>query len=136
MENEWFNADKLGDLIAEKVLERLHAKESPKKLLDVRELSEALNVPKTWVYDRTRIKEGGIPLYKVGKYLRFDLDEVLKWIRENSEARWINLLVFRNVKSWNCFHPLIPYRKQAVLEADGPSTSLISHKESRTLCQP
>ena len=39
------------------------------------EIAERLNVPLTWVYERTR--NGKIPHRKMGKYLRYDLAEVL-----------------------------------------------------------
>jgi excisionase family DNA binding protein len=51
-------------------------------LLSVQEISEILNVPRSWVYSRTR--ETGpesIPRIKVGKYIRFELDEVMDWLK-------------------------------------------------------
>lgn len=50
------------------------------KLLDVDQLAEALSVDKSWIYSRTRTDE--IPHYKIGKYRRFDLDEVLAWLKK------------------------------------------------------
>jgi excisionase family DNA binding protein len=94
---EWFDVDRLADIIADKVAERVSIRPGPDKLLTVKELAEALQVPKSWVYDRTRIKEGGIPRYKVGKYVRFDLGDVLKWIKENDDAGWMQMLAFRNL---------------------------------------
>jgi len=53
------------------------------KLLSVNELSEALNVPKSWVYSRTRdTGPNAIPLIKCGKYRRFVLAEVLEWLKK------------------------------------------------------
>lgn len=51
-------------------------------LLTPRELARKLNVPITWIYDRTR--EGGperIPHYKLGRYLRFAESEVVDFLR-------------------------------------------------------
>ena len=56
--------------------------------LTVGEIANELKVPKSWIYSRSR--ETGpntIPRVKVGKYLRFRLIDVMKWIEENqSEA--------------------------------------------------
>jgi excisionase family DNA binding protein len=55
------------------------------KLLSVNELSETLNVPKSWVYSRSReTGPDAIPRIKVGKYVRFELDAVLAWLRGQS----------------------------------------------------
>lgn len=56
-------------------------------LLSVDELSEALNVPRSWIYSRTR--ETGpeaIPRIRVGKYVRFELDKVILWLRAKDEG--------------------------------------------------
>ena len=55
-------------------------------LLNVDQLAESLNVPKSWVYSRTR--ETGpdtLPRIKVGKYCRFVLDDVLDWLKSQNE---------------------------------------------------
>lgn len=55
-------------------------------LLTVDELAEFLNVPKSWVYSRTR--ETGpntMPKVKIGKYRRFVLSDVLTWIKSQNE---------------------------------------------------
>jgi len=55
-------------------------------LLTVDELAKSLNVPKSWVYSRTR--ETGpntMPRIKVGKYCRFVLDDVLTWLKKQGE---------------------------------------------------
>lgn len=56
-------------------------------LLSVDELSEKLNVPKSWVYARTRqTGPGVIPRTRLGKYVRFDWEKVKEWIeRQNAE---------------------------------------------------
>jgi len=56
-------------------------------LLTVDELSESLNVPKSWVYSRTReTGSGAMPRIKVGKYCRFVLDDVLNWLKKQNES--------------------------------------------------
>jgi excisionase family DNA binding protein len=56
------------------------------KLLTVDELASELRVPISWVYDKTRqTGPGVIPRIKVGKYLRFELNEVMGWLeRQNA----------------------------------------------------
>jgi hypothetical protein len=50
-------------------------------------LAEALSVPISWVYSRTRIKgDGQIPNIRCGKYVRFDIDAVLDWLEKKGEA--------------------------------------------------
>ena len=59
-----------------------------KKLIGVNELAEILGVPPSWVYARTRLKGGpdSIPCLRVGKYLKFEFDKVLDWLKEKNEA--------------------------------------------------
>lgn len=53
------------------------------KLLNVQELAEKLNVPVSWIYDRTRNGSADhIPHYKVGKYIRFSEEEVLSYLQD------------------------------------------------------
>lgn len=58
-------------------------KETP--LLTVDELHEALKVPKSWIYDRTRRKKNSIPHFRVGRYPRFDLAEVKAWLKDQEK---------------------------------------------------
>lgn len=56
-------------------------------LLNVDELSESLNVPKSWIYSRTReTGPDAMPSIKVGKYCRFVLDDVLDWLKKQNES--------------------------------------------------
>jgi excisionase family DNA binding protein len=50
----------------------------PEPLMNIDELAMYLNVPKSWVYEQSRLKK--IPLFKAGKYLRFDRRAVLRWM--------------------------------------------------------
>lgn len=56
------------------------------KLLTPAELAEMLQVPDSWVYERTR-KRGpnSIPMIRVGKYCRFKFADVLKWLQPGKE---------------------------------------------------
>jgi hypothetical protein len=40
-------------------------------------LADRLKVPVSWVYQRTRLGQQAIPHVKMGKYVRFDWDEVI-----------------------------------------------------------
>jgi excisionase family DNA binding protein len=48
--------------------------------LTVQEAAELLRVPVTWLYERTRTNS--VPHVKLGKYLRFDRDELNGWLEE------------------------------------------------------
>ena len=53
--------------------------------LTVDELAENLKVPKSWLYSRTReTGPGTIPRIRVGKYIRFEKDKVMDWLKEQS----------------------------------------------------
>ncbi len=54
----------------------------PERLIDVRELSAWLQVPESWVYDRTR-RAGAIPHRKIGKYIRFAPSEIEAWLESH-----------------------------------------------------
>ena len=47
------------------------------KFISVKELAEILNVPVSWIYQRTRFGQDAIPHAKFGKYVRFDPDAVI-----------------------------------------------------------
>ena len=48
--------------------------------LTVQEAADLLRVPVSWLYERTRTNS--VPHVKLGKYLRFDRDELVAWINE------------------------------------------------------
>jgi len=54
--------------------------------LTVDEIANVLRVPKSWVYERTRMRgDARIPHIKLGKYLRFQLAPVAQWIESMRE---------------------------------------------------
>jgi excisionase family DNA binding protein len=59
------------------------------RLLSVEEVAELLQVPLSWVYDRTRSRGlNRIPGFRLGKYWRFDEGEVRAWLaRQRSGGR-------------------------------------------------
>jgi excisionase family DNA binding protein len=52
--------------------------ESPMRLFTIKEAAEALRIPISWLYERTR--RNAIPCRRIGKYVRFtegDLKEII-----------------------------------------------------------
>jgi excisionase family DNA binding protein len=49
-------------------------------LISIKEMASKLDVPPSWLYSRTRTND--VPHYKVGKYVRFDVDQVMEWIKK------------------------------------------------------
>jgi excisionase family DNA binding protein len=57
------------------------------ELLTIQEMAKRLKVPVSWLYARTRQSgPGTIPRIKVGKYLRFRIDEVMEWLLKQNEG--------------------------------------------------
>ena len=58
------------------------------KLLTVSDLAAYLNVPKSWVYQRTRQRgHDAIPVIRCKKYCRFVISDVLEWLEKQQEDR-------------------------------------------------
>ncbi len=49
-------------------------------LLDAEKLAERLSVPVTWIYEQSRL--GNIPTHRLGRYIRFDLREVIESLKK------------------------------------------------------
>ena len=58
------------------------------RLVNVKEMAEILNVPVSWIYDRTRQGPKVIPYVKLGAYVRFNPEEVINFYRNKSNERW------------------------------------------------
>ena len=51
------------------------------RLSTVDEVADLLQVPRSWVYQRTRRRGADqLPHIKLGKYIRFEEDAVLAWL--------------------------------------------------------
>jgi excisionase family DNA binding protein len=48
------------------------------RLLTAAELAERLAVPKTWILESAR--SGAMPCVRLGRYVRFDLADVERWL--------------------------------------------------------
>lgn len=58
------------------------------ELLTVQQVAELLQVPVSWVYGRLRKRSlGRLPGYRLGKYWRFDREEVLAWLAQQRGNR-------------------------------------------------
>ena len=71
-------AEALLQLIREAVraeIQSLNSTSNLQTLLTPEELAERLNVPISWVYEQSR--QNKIPTHRVGRYIRFSLEEVL-----------------------------------------------------------
>jgi excisionase family DNA binding protein len=56
------------------------------QLLTVSEIAEALKVPVSWVYERTRRRGAErMPHIKLGKYLRFEPASIRAWLESMRE---------------------------------------------------
>lgn len=59
-----------------------------KQILTLRELCELMNVKPSWL--KSMVFRKKIPFIKLGKHIRFEKDEVQKWIEEKKvqEESW------------------------------------------------
>jgi excisionase family DNA binding protein len=58
------------------------------ELLTVRQVAELLQVPVSWVYGRMWKRSlEQLPAYRLGKYWRFDRNEVLAWVARHQANR-------------------------------------------------
>ena len=65
---------------SEAVSEQLPVESLPDRLLDDRELAALLGVKPSWVSESAR--QGQIPHLKLGRYRRYVLADVLRWLEE------------------------------------------------------
>ncbi len=53
------------------------------RLLTVEEVSDLFQLPRSWVYERTRKRSANrIPGFRLGKYWRFREADVLAWLEQ------------------------------------------------------
>jgi excisionase family DNA binding protein len=61
---------------------RMTVNESDSDLMKIEQIARVLNVPVSWVYERTRRRgKERIPHIKLGKYLRFENEAVRGWLK-------------------------------------------------------
>ena len=66
--------DAFRQIVREEIAAR--AANGSRELLLPEELASRLKVPVSWVYEQSR--QGNIPTHRIGRYIRFDLAEVLE----------------------------------------------------------
>jgi excisionase family DNA binding protein len=79
----------LADLVAERVRGTGHRPSRAETagtgtLLTADELAEILGVPTGWIYRQSRA--GAIPTVKLGRYYRYRLEAIERWIVEREDA--------------------------------------------------
>jgi excisionase family DNA binding protein len=61
--------------------------DNDEELLTVDELCEWLKVPKSWIYERVRVREGlKLPHIKLGHYLRFERPAVQAFLKQHRKS--------------------------------------------------
>ena len=58
-----------------------------KQLIGVEAMASILNVPVSWVYQRTRLGPQAIPHMKLGRHLRFDPGEVVSFFKQQKTIK-------------------------------------------------
>ena len=55
-------------------------------LVTVKELSEILKVAPSWIYQRTRLGPNALPHIRLGKYMRFDPEQVIRFLTDKAKV--------------------------------------------------
>jgi excisionase family DNA binding protein len=56
------------------------------RLLSAAEVAELFSVPTSWVREQTR--SGDIPHLRLGRYVRYEREEVLAWLTDQRAGGW------------------------------------------------
>jgi excisionase family DNA binding protein len=68
--------DQIRIVVREEIAAAAGSRNGSRELLEPEMLAERLKVPVSWVYEQSR--QGNIPTHRIGRYIRFDLSEVLE----------------------------------------------------------
>lgn len=60
--------------------------EADKALLTAEELACRLSLPPSWIYRRAKRSPDPMPSLRMGKYIRFKLEEVMKWLEDQQPS--------------------------------------------------
>ncbi len=64
---------------------------SPSDILTVQELASRLKVKPTWVYEKMRGRGANpLPVFKIGRYLRFSWADVCAWLQSTRKGGTIS----------------------------------------------
>jgi len=69
------------ELTLHKQKEEAKPSEKNGKLVPIQVLADILGVPKSWIYDKTRRGPEAIPHLRMGKYVRFNPQEVVEFFQ-------------------------------------------------------
>jgi excisionase family DNA binding protein len=62
--------------------------QSTSELMTVQQVADLPQVPVSWIYGRMRKRSlERLPAYRLGKYWRFDRNEVLAWVARHQSNR-------------------------------------------------
>ena len=67
--------DRIRQIVREEIKAASNGNGHTAELLTPEDLADRLKVPLSWVYEQSR--QGKIPTHRLGRYIRFDLQEVL-----------------------------------------------------------
>jgi excisionase family DNA binding protein len=80
--------DAMLDAFRQIVREELAALDTaPTELLTPEQLAERIKVPLSWVYEQSR--QGNLPTHRIGRYIRFDLAEVLESQKKRGDTPFL-----------------------------------------------
>jgi hypothetical protein len=68
--------DRIREIVREEIRAAINENGQSPALLKPKDLAKKLEMPVSWVYEQSR--QGNIPTHRLGRYIRFDLEEVLR----------------------------------------------------------
>lgn len=68
--------EKIREIVREEIKAASNGNEHGAELFTPEELAKKLKLPVSWVYEQSR--RGALPTHRLGRYIRFDLQEVLR----------------------------------------------------------
>lgn len=81
---KWERESQIKEVVSPKVESKIIPKDKNKRV-NADELSKIQDVPVSWIYQRTRLGQDEIPHIKMGKYLRFNPEEVIQFFRNKMD---------------------------------------------------
>ena len=76
--------DRFREIIRDEIKTALGNGQAVDELVSPEELAKRIDVPISWVYEQSRLEK--IPTYRVGRYIRFNVAEVLESQRKKKGA--------------------------------------------------
>jgi excisionase family DNA binding protein len=76
--------DEIRRIVREEIKAASNGNGHASELFTPEELADRMKLPVSWVYEQSR--QGNIPTYRIGRYLRFNLIEVLESQKKRKET--------------------------------------------------